>query len=208
LSTQSAFPYETPEDVKTFWLKWESHYKDTIRTDFDKAQEDLLVKAIQEDFDTSKIETVLDVGCGYGRTAKLLLEICPSIRSYDGLDISSDQLNHAVKYVNNSSVFHPQHADFETYYDQWKYDLVVCVETMTVLPYNIQFWIDRLVSLSKKYIISIDWHDLNHNAHTPISKINTRHDYPKHYKANNKIIWGKSIEIPKYTESIFLSRVR
>lgn len=203
------FPYSTEQDVRNFWLKWGPHYFQTIRKDIYADQEAALLKTLNEEFETSKIQTVLDIGCGYGRIAKLLLEAIPSIETYDGFDISQDQLDNARQYVHNTR-FHTLLGDFENYPRKfWKlYDLVVCVETMTILPYDARYWMNRVISLSKKYVLTLDWYDPKPNPPAPISQINTWHPYAEYYKANPNILSFKAIPLERYTEYIFIARVR
>jgi SAM-dependent methyltransferase len=151
---------------------------------------------------------ILEVGAGFGRISKLVLErFHQRIEEYVLLDISNDQLYNARLYLSNNlepSVLHTVNikfvqCDFMDFVNTAdKFDLVLAVEVlMHVLPADIEKAIDALMSLSHKDVISVDWYDEDDDDEVPkkIAPHNFLHDYPTLYNNNSLVESVKRIPL-------------
>jgi trans-aconitate methyltransferase len=95
-------------------------------------------------------ESVLEVGCGFGRIARLIRSVRPDAE-YTGIDISPTMIASAdVPGVIVSSL-----ADYRP---RRKYDLVIAVEVlMHVPPRDVQAAVRKLDRLASRYIVTCDW---------------------------------------------------
>lgn len=186
-----------------------------------KSQEDkqlpILIDTLKRETDVNKIETVLEVGCGYGRIAKGLLEsrIFPYLDSYTGTDLSKFAIAQAEEnlqlYVRLKDGLNLYDGDFEilfpvSIHQPEMYDLVISVETLSVIPdpNTVNKWIGKMISLSKKYVVNLDFT----RGNDTITNI-PPHSYHLHYAhySNSDFSLPKEIEISN-NESIFVVRVR
>lgn len=136
--------------------------------------------------------SILEVGAGFGRLSRLVLEHYHTrIEKYVLLDLSVEQLRNARIYLNDElgkSILRTVklefiHDDIIKYNSLEKYDLVLAFETLLhVKPENIQTVVNKLVSLSKNDVISIDWYeDEPAKIPRPLAPWNFAHDYPDLY---------------------------
>lgn len=139
------------------------------------------------------VESVLDVGCGQGRIAELLLGVIPTAE-YVGIDISPAQVA-ATKLVRpDGAVYLSRLQDFD---DSAGFDLVIASEVlMHVLPAEIQSACDKLKSLARKWVVTVDWTE---PVKGPIADWNWRHDY-------RALVGTVERVIPAGLQSIFLVR--
>ena len=141
-----------------------------------KLQEQFIVEALKP----LTFSSVLEAGCGFGRVTKLILDSCPGIIEYAALDLSSDQVERAKQYVSNPLVNFTV-SDIESFSPGSKYDLVLAAEVLLhVKPQDIRSAINKLLSLSRRYLVHIDWCEDN-----PVEKSaphNFMHDYDSIYK--------------------------
>jgi SAM-dependent methyltransferase len=165
-------------NYKQFWLQTE-----LVPSKKEDKQLPFLIDILKEELDMDKVETVLEVGVGYGRVAKAILDTFPHIGLYDGLDISESALKQSEKYLKEyledghvGYCPYPE-GDFLDLPIHELYDLVISVETMSVVPesISIQPWIDKMISASKKYVVNLDYTTTTH----PI--FNNGHDYYSAY---------------------------
>ncbi len=174
-----------------------------------------LIKTLKEGLDISKIESVLEVGVGYGRVAKAILDEFPVVDLYDGLDISEYALNQSVEYLGEHIVLNkhigycPYPADdFLEAAIPEMYDLVISVETMSVIPdeETVRKWIDKMCKLSKKYVVNLDYS----RTTDPITNIkhNYHEIYEDRYECNEVIDYGAFIIRNNENEGIWIARVR
>jgi hypothetical protein len=127
---------------------------------------------------------------------------------YVGLDISYEALKQSEQYLafktsrSNYSTFQ---ADFEAECVDLarRFDLVVSVETMSVVPYDVKFWIDKMVNLSKKYVVNLDFRSGNDTfTNCP------PHPYEVHYNTNVRVVKLDKFSVPaKPTQEIFIAMV-
>lgn len=106
-------------------------------------------------------ESVLEVGCGYGRITSLILDnlsISKSLKRYVAIDISLDQINKAQERTREKgNVEYRQIAIQDLDYEN-EFDLVIASEVlMHVPPDQIRGAIDKLISASKGLILNVDW---------------------------------------------------
>ena len=102
--------------------------------------------------------TVLEVGCGFGRITKQLLENFPDTR-YTAIDLSPDQIENAKRFVNNSKANFAV-SDIQSFGSDNHFDLVLAVEVLLhIKPEDISSAISKLLSLTNKYFVHVDWHE-------------------------------------------------
>ena len=88
-------------DVRSYWHERGKGYINEFRSHgFAKRrrfrrQEKVLLKALR----TLSFESVLEVGCGFGRITKLVLDDFPNIRRYKGIDLSPEQIESCQHYI-------------------------------------------------------------------------------------------------------------
>lgn len=142
------------------------------------------IKSILND-KTEAIESVLEVGCGYGRITRMLLEYLPHIKRYDAVDISPTRIAAArnyIPYFKYEEYLNLSQVDFEyTDFDAINgYDLVISVEClMHQLPSKIEKWIRKMISYSRYYVMNLDWYEEGYRG--KIAPWNFIHDYNKIY---------------------------
>ena len=128
-----------------------------------------------------KFESVLEIGCGYGRITKMLLENF-EIKEYFAIDISDDLISEAKKLCKNFAVKFLV-GDIRKLNLERKYGLVIgCEVLMHVPPEDIENTMRILVSYSQKHIINIDWHQKTN------PRLKARHNFIHNYESiYNKI---------------------
>ena len=139
------------------------------------------------------INSVLDVGCGQGRIAELLLAVFPAAQ-YVGIDISPSQV-FATKAVRpDGAVYLSRLQDFD---DDAGFDLVIASEVlMHVVPGQIQASCDKLRSLARKWVVTVDWTE---PIAGKIAPWNWRYDYRTLFGTVERVV-------PAGLQSIVVSR--
>lgn len=118
------------------------------------------------------IDDVLDVGCGRGRLADLLLEVLPAVK-YSGVDIGEEQVKATRLVRPDGEVFHSRLQDFAPD-RQW--DLVIVSEVlMHITPADIAEACLRVKDLARKWLVTIDWTEPLGDK--PIAEWNWLHPY-------------------------------
>lgn len=154
---------------------------------------------------------ILEVGAGFGRISKLILErFHENIDEYVLLDISKDQLQNARMYLEKNlgaailekvDVKYIQCNFMDFVNLENKFDLVLAVEVlMHVLPKDIQKAIDALISVSQKNVLTIDWYE-HKKPEKEIAAHNFIHDYPTLYINNPLVEHFKRIPIRDENEN-------
>ena len=158
-----------------------------------RLQESMLIKHLSDSIFTSdeSVQSVLELGCGFGRITKLLLTNFRNIQEYLAVDLSPHQLENAKKYVDS-------HNDKITFLlsdiqslntNNKKYDLVILSEVLLhIIPSEIDSIIKKIISLSNKHIVNIDWY-----------QDNLPQDYKK--RASHNFIHQYEAIYKKYTDS-------
>jgi SAM-dependent methyltransferase len=171
-----------------------------------------LINVLKRELEIEKITTILEVGVGYGRVAEALLShyymnnLYPP--AYIGLDISTQTLERSRQYLANKFpqlTYITYIGDFETETLGLKreFDLVISVETMSVVPYDTKFWIDKMISLSNKYVVNLDFRNSNDTfTNCP------PHPYELYYKSNSRVDKLNRFGIPnRVAEEIFVANL-
>jgi SAM-dependent methyltransferase len=192
---------------KEYWLN-----ADVVPSQREDTQIKYLMGILEKELDLESINNILEVGVGYGRVAEALLNyfhmrhfIQPK---YIGLDISYETLKRSDQYIAikvPGSNYNKCHADFEAEKIKLtgKFDLVISVETMSVVPYDVEFWIDKMVSLSNKYVVNLDFRNDN-----DVLTNCPPHPYEVYYNGNNRVVKLDRFGVPsRPAEEIFIARV-
>jgi SAM-dependent methyltransferase len=214
-------------DNRAFWIKvggdYLRHYPAEAYKDIDKA----FVNVMKKELDINKIENVLEIGCGFGRISKVMIELLPSLKNYEAIDLSKEMIEQWKSYCKlreSEGAFIAYVADFEDKEERFGlYDLVLSVEVMTSIPsgiqgeYRVKKFIDRMIDHSKKYVVNQDWFNAPNRQEQLESKrkqmksfydINQYHDYDLHYSNNPKVLQIIGHSIPHYSEHIFVGRLK
>lgn len=102
-------------------------------------------------------KTVLEVGCGFGRITDLIIKEFPEIEKYKAIDLSTDQIENAKKYVSSEKVKFSVGKIQDLDIPSESYDLVLAVEVLMHIPVTeIETAIKQMVRVSKKHIINLD----------------------------------------------------
>ena len=134
------------------------------------------------------VESVLEIGCGYGRITKYLFDnsnnTLPNLRSYDAIDLSPLKIETARSYIPAE-----KHRKLMLWTENFaatrmqiarRYDLVFSSQVlMHQPPSDIGSWIKKMSSLSRRYIINLDWFEEQEPAN--VAPWNFIHDYEKIY---------------------------
>ena len=165
-----------------YWLERGKNYKlNFVYTDNFRLQEKILLDYLEG---ITPFSTVLEVGCGFGRITRLILPNFPNIREYIATDLSPHQINEAEKYMNGSQSSRPLRfivSDIQSLDTKNKYDLVLASEVLLhVLPSDIEGVIAKLVNMSSKHVINIDWYE--EKLPKNVAPHNFIHQYEKIYR--------------------------
>jgi len=148
-------------DAEKFWLrkgktwflerkKWGPFFKRLV-----ERQQNTLMRYL----DRLKFQTILEVGCGYGRITKLVLAKFPNVVEIKAIDLSPHQIKVAKTYVNDDRVQFRviRIQDLNIYHD--RFDLVFGVSVLMHIPFEtIEKAIENMVNASTKHIVNVDWY--------------------------------------------------
>jgi SAM-dependent methyltransferase len=147
-----------------YWHERGKIYKKNFRYDKNKRlQEEFLVAHLNNI--SGSFKSVLELGCGFGRISQLLLTNYNNITEYFAVDISPDQIENAKSLLASTKLPNQVKLDFlvsdiQSLKLDKEYDLVILSEVLLhILPSDIDTIIKKLITLSKKHIINIDWYE-------------------------------------------------
>lgn len=140
---------------------------------------------------SGSFKSVLELGCGFGRITQLLLTNYNNITEYLAVDISPDQIENDKSLLSPTNKLSQQVkldflvSDIQSLRLDKQYDLVILSEVLLhILPTDIDSVIKKLITLSKKHIINIDWYE----------------DIPPKSQASHNFIHQYEALYKKYTE--------
>jgi ubiquinone/menaquinone biosynthesis C-methylase UbiE len=189
-------PYEY--DYKAYWQvngkEWLQNGINIGNYSFDaySIQENEIVNAIKQiDF-----ESVLELGCGFGRVTELICIYGPPLKEYLAVDISDDAINNAKENLRdffgqcNLQFLKGDIVELEPI--NRKADLVIATEVlMHIRPQDISKVIEKMVKASKKHIITVDYYV---NEEEWLRPHNFKHEYVELY---SKFVKPENIEAIK-----------
>lgn len=167
-----------------YWHERGKIYKKNFRYDKNKrVQEEFLIAHLNNI--SGSFKTVLELGCGFGRITQLLLSNYSNITEYLAVDISPDQIENAKSLLSSTKLTNHVKVNFlisdiQSLRLDKEYDLVILSEVLLhILPTEIDSIIKKLITLSKKHIVNIDWYE----DHAPKSQAshNFIHQYETLY---------------------------
>lgn len=137
---------------------------------------------------TLSFESVLDVGCGFGRVGASIMRRWPGV-DYTGVDVSPDLIEGARKRLGpEARLIIGDLATFDT--DQ-QYDLVLAVSVLGhIRPEHVGGLLNRMRRWANKDIVHVDWNEVG---------AQTEFQYGHDYYA----LHGPAAEIPYGRQTIF-----
>lgn len=118
------------------------------------AQEESIIRLLHK----YEFRSVLEIGCGYGRITKLLLnEKNFHIKRYLAIDISIDQIIKSKELIKDDRIDWKMQNVLDMDYDN-EFDLVIASEIfMHLNPDEIKIGIDNALKASKNIVLNVDW---------------------------------------------------
>ena len=153
-----------------FWATVGDWYEGTCDLDGYRVQED----AIQAVIEQLEWETVLDLGCCFGRLGTMIRRFRPDAR-YHGVDINLDLLLSASAHVPNATFWHSAILDFHPVNT---FDLVITAECLMHQPVkDIAVIFESMFWWSNRWVLNCDWCQPGAEG----NHWNISHDYPALY---------------------------
>lgn len=171
-------------DVEKYWVdRSVSYQKEFNKHNFFlnryfEMQEKILIKFLKKEIDFS---SVLEVGCGFGRITKLIIEDFPTVERMSAIDISPAQIENAKRYVDSDKVKFLCGKIQDLNIHSENYDLILASEVLMHIHFTeIDTVIKQLVRISKKHIINLDWY--RQTSGVELGGYCFAHDYEGLYK--------------------------
>lgn len=171
-------------DPPTYWTERGQHWEDEARR---KGFWDAENPPLLELLDVLEFDSVLDVGCGFGRVGASILSRWPGVR-YTGIDVSPDLIDGARKRLPSAELIVADLAQFDT---DRRWDLVLSVSVLGhIRPEDVGPLIERMRRWARHDVIHIDWNEVG--ASTPFQ---FGHDY--------RALHGPAVEVPMGRQTLF-----
>jgi SAM-dependent methyltransferase len=185
-----------------YWIQQGRTYKDKFNYNKEfRLQEKILLEYLKSI--SPKFRSVLEVGCGFGRITKLIISNHPDIQRYLAVDLSPDQILNAEQYVRSGTDKNIASSkglcftvtDIKSLDLSDKYDLVLAVEVLLhILPSEIKGVMTKLVNLSNRHIINLDYYQ---EKMTTLAPHNFLHQYMNIYEEIPSVAEVKRVQIKK-----------
>ncbi|MGH9858081.1 MAG: class I SAM-dependent methyltransferase, partial [Acidobacteriota bacterium] len=178
---------------REYWLARGKVYKDQFKYDPEKQlQEEVLFNYLKS---MPPFQTVLEIGCGFGRISNLILSNFPAIKEYVATDMSPDQLKTAKSFVKSDKIRFIE-SDVQSLQLDKKYDLVIAVSVLLhILPDEIDQVMAKLAGLSTRHIINVDYYE--EGKIRKAAPHNFLHPYETIYKSLHRIESVRRVPIVK-----------
>lgn len=134
-------------DPLAYWRERGRTYERDFRPERYREQE----AALEELLAPLEFDSVLDVGCGFGRIGTLLYRLRPGI-SYRGVDASPDQ----VAAARRNLPIEARLSVGDLRLVEGRYDLVIASEVLMHLP-DIEDTAARLLGIARRHLVTVDW---------------------------------------------------
>jgi len=138
---------------KEYWTKrggegWFKQYPPDI-----PRNSDLIIRTIKK----LKIQSLIDIGCGYGRYLKSIREECPNIRLC-GVDISPTQIEQARQYCQSyPDIQFAEINGIHLPFNENEFDVAFTYGCMIHVPYNkIESFFSEVMRIARKYGIFLE----------------------------------------------------
>ncbi len=165
---------------------WTERGKTYSREAFPQKHFALQESAIVEALRSRRGQSVLEVGCGFGRITRLVLEQIPGITRYVASDLSADQIDAARTYVGERPGLEFRVSDIQSLPEGERFDVVLASEVLLhVPPTDIVTVIGCLLGHAQRHLVHIDWwqgSDFQASSRQT-SPWNFHHDYPAIYQS-------------------------
>ena len=148
------------------------------KTDFTYQEKELLSLLKSLDFDS-----LLELGCGFGRIFKLIKEEIKKEKELTGIDISYDQIENARRYLAGYPDIKLLVGDILKMKLPNSYDVILTSEVLMHIK-NIDPIIEKIKKNAKKYIIHLEYFD-EYNDKIKKSKHVFNHDLTRYYQEYN-----------------------
>ena len=145
-------------DPNKYWKeRGKTYYRNfKFNDELIRYQEEQVIGYLKNNISPNEIRTVLEIGCGFGRYTKLILDIFPHIEQYRAIELSLDQLEYAKKYMDDNRVCYMEKS-IQDYQDNQKYDLLFAGEILfQIPPIDIESVMYKVLSLTETHLIHID----------------------------------------------------
>ncbi len=170
--------------AQEFWDRWSETFMD------DPWQREIHPQHvwIKHIIDIHKPKSILEVGCGFGRNIKFLMDSGYPPKQITGIDISSNMIIKAKKYVKTKEVEFKTASVLNIPFKDSQFDMTLSHGVlMHVQPSNVDTAINEIVRVSKKGIVLVE-QNYDGNEYTFI------HNY-------KKLFQQKKINIVEYKSS-------
>jgi trans-aconitate methyltransferase len=146
-----------------YWQEAGKDYLTNFQPERYGAQEEALMRMLGR----LRFDSVLEIGCGFGRITKLLNG------RITGIDPSLDQLLAAARLTHPGPEF--VQSTIQDFRADQRWDLVLAVEVlMHIPPDDMQDVANKMRSLSRAHIVTLDWTE---PVERQTAVHNFRHDY-------------------------------
>lgn len=157
---------------KEFWDSWAGTFMDDNWQVQTHAQHKWILSTIKE----INPQDILEVGCGFGRNIKFLIENDVKVKKITGCDISPKMIKKAKEYVLDKSVDFIVADVLALPFKDRSFDLVLVHGLfMHIKPKDLERAISEVLRIGKKALINVE-QNYNGNEYTFV------HDYKKLYK--------------------------
>ena len=158
---------------------WENNKTDMVDQAKPSGTRQVQIEKIIEVLKPFDFNSVLELGIGFGRVTKEILDHY-KIDRYTGLDLSQRYLDMVVERIPKVATVQSTIQDFETD-ESW--DIVLAVEfLMHIPPQDIDKTIKKMADWSRKAIVSLDYYPTKEARFEKLADHNWEYDYKEKYE--------------------------